>query len=62
MIGSEAGEVMAAMQTATLVSMPYSTLREAIFAHPTMAEGLGFLLANVPARNVQEATFQTLAV
>ena len=53
---------MAAMQMATLVSMPYSTLRDAIFAHPTMAEGLGFLLANVPARNVQEATFQTLAV
>ena len=62
MIGSEAGEVMAVMQTAMLADMPYSILRDAIFAHPTMAEGLGFLFANVPARNVQQATPQTLAV
>jgi hypothetical protein len=27
-----------------------------------MAEGLGFLFANVPARNVQQAAPQTLAV
>jgi pyruvate/2-oxoglutarate dehydrogenase complex dihydrolipoamide dehydrogenase (E3) component len=62
MIGSEAGEVMAVMETAMLASMPYSTLRDAIFAHATMAEGLSFLLANLPASNVQRATFQTLAV
>ena len=48
MIGSEAVEVMAVVQTAMLAGMPYLTLRDAIFAHPTMAEGLGFLLANVP--------------
>ena len=48
MIGSEAGEVMAVMQTAMLAGMPYTALREAIFAHPTMAEGLGALLASVP--------------
>ena len=48
MIGSEAGEVMAVVQTAMLAGMPYSTLRDAILAHPTMAEGLGVLLANVP--------------
>ncbi len=41
MIGSEAGEVMAVVQTAMLAGMPYSTLRDAILAHPTMAEGLG---------------------
>jgi hypothetical protein len=40
----------------------HSTLRDAIFAHPTMAEGLGFVLANVPARKVQQATPQILAV
>ena len=51
MIGSEAGEVMAVVQTAMLSGMPYSKLREAIFAHPTMAEGLGFLLAGVPPRD-----------
>jgi len=44
---------MAVVQTAMLSGMPYSKLREAIFAHPTMAEGLGFLLANVPTRSMQ---------
>jgi pyruvate/2-oxoglutarate dehydrogenase complex dihydrolipoamide dehydrogenase (E3) component len=56
MIGSEAGEVMAAVQIAMLGGMPYSALRDAIFAHPTMAEGLDFLLANVPPRSGQPVT------
>jgi pyruvate/2-oxoglutarate dehydrogenase complex dihydrolipoamide dehydrogenase (E3) component len=50
MIGAEAGEVMAVVQTAMLAGMPYTGLRDAIIAHPTMAEGLGALFANVPAR------------
>ena len=62
MIGSEAGEVMAVVQTAMLAGLPYTRLRDAVLTHPTMAEGLGFLLANVPARNVRPATPQTLAV
>jgi pyruvate/2-oxoglutarate dehydrogenase complex dihydrolipoamide dehydrogenase (E3) component len=48
MIGSEAGEVMAVMQTAMLARLPYTTLRDAVIAHLTVAEGLGQLLANVP--------------
>jgi pyruvate/2-oxoglutarate dehydrogenase complex dihydrolipoamide dehydrogenase (E3) component len=48
MIGSEAGEVMAAMQTAMLAKLDYKVLREAAIAHLTIAEGLGPLLANVP--------------
>jgi pyruvate/2-oxoglutarate dehydrogenase complex dihydrolipoamide dehydrogenase (E3) component len=50
MIGAEAGEVMAVVQTAMLAGMPYTGLRDAIIAHPTMAEGLGGLFSNVPAR------------
>jgi pyruvate/2-oxoglutarate dehydrogenase complex dihydrolipoamide dehydrogenase (E3) component len=50
MIGSEAGEVMAAVQTAMLAKLPYQHLRDAVIAHLTMAEGLGPLLSNVPAR------------
>ena len=50
MIGSEAGEVMAAVQTAMLAGMPYTKLRDAMIAHLTVAEGLGPLLANVQAR------------
>ena len=51
MIGSGAGEVMAVVQMAMLAGMPYSAMSEAILAHPTMAEGLGFLLASIPARD-----------
>ena len=50
MIGSEAGEVMAAVQTAMLAGLPYQRLRDAVIAHPTMAEGLGPLLSTVPSR------------
>ena len=56
MIGAEAGEVMAAVQTAMLADLPYSTLRDAILAHPTMAEGLDPLLSNVPPRSVKETS------
>jgi pyruvate/2-oxoglutarate dehydrogenase complex dihydrolipoamide dehydrogenase (E3) component len=50
MLGAEAGEVMAVVQTAMLAGLPYRGLRDAIIAHPTMAEGLGTLFSNVPAR------------
>jgi pyruvate/2-oxoglutarate dehydrogenase complex dihydrolipoamide dehydrogenase (E3) component len=40
MIGSEAGEVMAAVQTAMLAELPYPKLRDAVIAHLTMAEGV----------------------
>jgi pyruvate/2-oxoglutarate dehydrogenase complex dihydrolipoamide dehydrogenase (E3) component len=50
MIGAEAGEVMAVVQMAMLAGVPYTDLRDAILAHPTMAEGLGSLFSNVPPR------------
>jgi pyruvate/2-oxoglutarate dehydrogenase complex dihydrolipoamide dehydrogenase (E3) component len=53
MLGPEAGEVMASVQTAMLAGMPYTGLRDAIFTHPTMAEGLVFLFANIPSSVAQ---------
>ena len=50
MLGSEAGEVMAAVQTAMLAQLPYHVLRDAAIAHLTHAEGLGTLLANITPR------------
>jgi pyruvate/2-oxoglutarate dehydrogenase complex dihydrolipoamide dehydrogenase (E3) component len=50
MIGAEAGEVMTVVHTAMLAELPYPRLRDAVIAHPTMAEGLGQLFSNVPAR------------
>jgi pyruvate/2-oxoglutarate dehydrogenase complex dihydrolipoamide dehydrogenase (E3) component len=54
MIGAAAGEVMAAVQTAMLAGLSYSTLADADFAHPTMAEGLSSLFSSVPPRVVQQ--------
>lgn len=51
MIGSEAGEVMAVVQTAMTANLPYTALRDAILAHPTMAEGLNALFGNVPTKS-----------
>jgi pyruvate/2-oxoglutarate dehydrogenase complex dihydrolipoamide dehydrogenase (E3) component len=51
--GIEASELMAAVQTAMVGRLPYTVLRDAIFAHPTMSEGLGSLFSNVPPRAVQ---------
>ena len=48
MLGADAGEVLAVVQTAMLAGMPYTGLRDAIFTHPTMAEGLNVLLSSVP--------------
>jgi pyruvate/2-oxoglutarate dehydrogenase complex dihydrolipoamide dehydrogenase (E3) component len=50
MLGTGAGEVIAAVQTAMLAAFPYTSLRDAVLAHPTMAEGLTVLLAGVPTR------------
>ncbi|MBV9908086.1 MAG: FAD-dependent oxidoreductase, partial [Hyphomicrobiales bacterium] len=50
MIGAEAGEVMAVVQTAMMAGLPYTKLRDADYAHPTFSEGLNFLFSAVPAR------------
>jgi len=36
--------VTAVVQTAMIAGLPYQKLRDTVFAHLTMAEGLGFLL------------------
>ena len=48
MIGSDAGEVMAAVQVAMMAQLPYTAIRDAILTHPTMAEGLNSLFGSVP--------------
>ena len=47
MIGPEAGEVMAVVQTAMLGGLPYTVFRDAILTHPTMAEGLNELFSAI---------------
>ncbi len=39
-LGIEGGEIMSMIQIAMMGDLPYTALKEAIFAHPTLAEGL----------------------
>ena len=48
--GPEAGELMGTVQLAMLAGQPYTVLRDAMFAHPTMTEGLKGLFMGVPQR------------
>jgi len=47
MIGPEAGEVMTVVQMAMHANATYAVLRDAVIAHPTMAEGLNVLFSTV---------------
>jgi pyruvate/2-oxoglutarate dehydrogenase complex dihydrolipoamide dehydrogenase (E3) component len=42
-LGIEGGEIMAQLQIAMMGQLPYTTLRDATFAHPTLAESLNNL-------------------
>src|SRR5437879_2469421 len=58
--GVGAGEVMASVQVAMIAGLPYTALRDAIFTHPTMLEGLIPLFTNVPATAAAVAHVQAL--
>jgi pyruvate/2-oxoglutarate dehydrogenase complex dihydrolipoamide dehydrogenase (E3) component len=53
--GPEAGELMGTVQLAMLAGLPYTILRDAMFAHPTMTEGLKVLFMGVPQRRGDHA-------
>jgi pyruvate/2-oxoglutarate dehydrogenase complex dihydrolipoamide dehydrogenase (E3) component len=42
-LGIEGGEIMAMLQMAMMGNLPYTVLRDAVFAHPTLAESLNNL-------------------
>jgi pyruvate/2-oxoglutarate dehydrogenase complex dihydrolipoamide dehydrogenase (E3) component len=46
--GIDGGEIMSAVQIAMIGDLPYTALREAILAHPTLMEGLIVLFSSVP--------------
>ncbi len=46
-LGTEGGEVMAMLQLAMMGKLPYTALRDATFAHPTLAESLNTLFSYV---------------
>ena len=48
-LGIEGGELMAALQLAMMGKLPYGRLRDAVFAHPTLAESLNTLFTTLEA-------------
>src|SRR5215218_2842368 len=46
-LGIEGGEIMAMIQIAMLGNLPYTVLRDVVFAHPTLAESLNALFSRV---------------
>jgi len=47
MLGIEGGEIMSAVQLAMMGRLPYTALRDAVFAHPTLAESLNNLFSQI---------------
>ena len=45
----DGGEIMASVQTAMMAGSPYTALRDAIWAHPTLVEGLTPLFLSAPS-------------
>jgi pyruvate/2-oxoglutarate dehydrogenase complex dihydrolipoamide dehydrogenase (E3) component len=45
-LGFEGGEIMGQLQIAMMGQLPYTTLRDAVFAHPTLAESLNNLFSH----------------
>jgi pyruvate/2-oxoglutarate dehydrogenase complex dihydrolipoamide dehydrogenase (E3) component len=45
-LGVEGGEIMSQLQIAMIGKLPYTALREAVFAHPTLAESLNNLFSH----------------
>src|SRR5262249_15228474 len=57
--GVGAGEIIAAVQVAMIAARPYTALREAIFTHPTLPEGLIPLFSNVPTAQIKKVKTET---
>ena len=46
-LGIEGGEIMSMLQLAMMGKLPYNVLRDAVFAHPTLAESLNNLFTHL---------------
>lgn len=46
-LGLEGGEIMSMVQLAMIGKLPYTTLRDAVFSHPTLAESLNNLFGTL---------------
>jgi pyruvate/2-oxoglutarate dehydrogenase complex dihydrolipoamide dehydrogenase (E3) component len=54
MLGMEGGEVMSVLQVAMMGKLPYTVIRDGIFAHPTLAESLNNLFMAMDGQGLHE--------
>lgn len=59
--GVGAGEIMATVQVAMIAGLPYTTLRDSVLTHPTLAEGLTPLFASAPSMHAAAEASSTAA-
>jgi pyruvate/2-oxoglutarate dehydrogenase complex dihydrolipoamide dehydrogenase (E3) component len=50
-LGIEGGEVMSVIEAAMIGKLPYTALRDGVFAHPTLAESLNNLFTAMESKN-----------
>ncbi|MBV9280216.1 MAG: mercuric reductase [Chloroflexi bacterium] len=60
-LGIEGGEIMAMLEIAILGGLPYTVLRDAIFAHPTLAELLNTLFSSLEPADATSGTRKAAA-
>ncbi len=53
-LGMEGGEVMSVLQIAMMGKLPYTVIRDGIFAHPTLAESLNNLFMAMDGQGLHE--------
>jgi len=49
-LGVEGGEILSVLEVAMMGKLPYTAIRDGIFAHPTLAESLNdlFMMMDMP--------------
>ena len=57
-LGVEGGEIAAMLQIAMMGEVPYTTLRDTVFSHPTLSESLNTLFAAVEQEDEVQMTSQ----
>ena len=58
-LGVEGGEIAAMLQIAMMGEVPYTTLRDTVFSHPTLSESLNTLFAAVEQEDEIQMTSQS---
>jgi pyruvate/2-oxoglutarate dehydrogenase complex dihydrolipoamide dehydrogenase (E3) component len=59
--GVGAGEIMSSVQIAMIAGLPYTGLRDAVLAHPTLVEGLHSLFTSAPSVPAESRELNTAA-